>query len=133
MILLPLADWAADNGGIPVGSQLTDQQWKDELSVIATWVTAVALEIDRKCYGSTKSDFAPYLTIWSQYSYTVPNTPSNFYATFNNSPFTGPVPTAFAGGYWILLAPLSAGSHTIHFTSERPGASEDVTYNLTVQ
>jgi hypothetical protein len=133
MIFLPLADWYGDNGGIAVGGQLTDQQWTDELSANAASVTAVALEIDGKCYGSTKSDFAPYLTTWSQYSYAVPNTPSNFYATFDNSTFTGPVPSAFAGGYWILLAPLSAGSHTIHFTSLRPAISEDVTYNLTVQ
>jgi hypothetical protein len=133
MIFLPLADWYGDNGGIAVGGQLTDQQWTDELSATAASVTAVALEIDGKCYGSTKSDFAPYLTTWSQYSYAVPNTPSNFYATFDNSTFTGPVPSAFAGGYWILLAPLSAGSHTIHFTSLRPAISEDVTYNLTVQ
>jgi hypothetical protein len=133
MIFLPLADWYGDNGGIAVGGQLTDQQWTDELSATAASVTAVALEIDGKCYGSTKSDFAPYLTTWSQYSYAVPNTPSNFYATFDNSTFTGPVPSAFAGGYWILLAPLSAGSHTIHFTSLRPAISEDVTYSLTVQ
>jgi hypothetical protein len=133
MIFLPLADWYGDNGGIAVGGQLTDQQWEDELSAAAASVTAVALEIDGKCYGSTKSDFAPYLTPWSQYSYTVPNTASNFYTTFNSSTFTGPVPSAFAGGYWILLAPLSAGSHTIHFTSLRPAISEDVTYNLTVQ
>jgi len=133
MIFLPLADWYGDNGGIAVGGQLTDEQWQHELSAAAASVTAVALEIDGKCYGSTKSDFAPYLTTWSQYSYAVPNTPSNFYATFDNSTFTGPVPSAFAGGYWILLAPLSAGSHTIHFTSLRPAISEDVTYSLTVQ
>jgi hypothetical protein len=133
MLFLPMADWYGDNGGMAVGSQLTDQQWENELSAMAASVTTVALEIDGKCYGSTKSDFAPYLTTWSQYAYTVPNTPSNYYATFNNSTFTGPVPTAFAGGYFILLAPLSAGSHTIHFTSLRPAISEDVTYNLTVQ
>jgi hypothetical protein len=133
MLFLPMADWYGDNGGMAVGSQFTDQQWQDELSATAASVTTVALEIDGKCYGSTKSDFAPYLTEWSQYSYTVPNTPSNYYATFNSSTFTGPVPSAFAGGYFILLAPLSAGSHTIHFTSLRPAISEDVTYNLTVQ
>jgi hypothetical protein len=57
-----MADWYGDNGGMAVGSQLTDQQWENELSAMAASVTTVALEIDGKCYGSTKSDFAPYLT-----------------------------------------------------------------------
>ena len=47
--------------------------------------------------------------------------------------------TSFGGGYWILLAPLSAGSHTIHFTAQRDAEADkvarsvDVTYDLTVQ
>jgi hypothetical protein len=35
-------------------------------------------------------------------------------------------------GYWLMLAPLSHGKHTIHFKSEGY-ASVDVTYYLTVQ
>jgi len=41
--------------------------------------------------------------------------------------------------YWILLAPLSAGAHTIHFTAHSgtdaggDSFSIDVTYELTVQ
>jgi hypothetical protein len=41
---------------------------------------------------------------------------------------------AFADGYWVLVNPLSAGHHTIHFHGEVPdwGFVVDVTYNLTV-
>lgn len=36
-------------------------------------------------------------------------------------------------GYWLLLSPLSAGSHTIHFHAEKSnGFMLDVTYHLTV-
>jgi len=40
-----------------------------------------------------------------------------------------------ADGYWVMLPPLSAGSHTIHFAGgfTSSGFSLDVTYNITVQ
>ncbi len=38
-----------------------------------------------------------------------------------------------ADGYWILLAPLSTGQHTIHFLGSIPTVfTTEVTYNLTV-
>ncbi len=42
--------------------------------------------------------------------------------------------TAFADGFWILLKPLSAGNHEIHFHGEIPEFDfvVDVTYHLTV-
>jgi hypothetical protein len=36
-------------------------------------------------------------------------------------------------GYYVLLTPLSAGPHTIHFAGSLTGFSLDVTYFLTVQ
>lgn len=41
---------------------------------------------------------------------------------------------AFADGYWIMVSPLPAGSHTIHFEAEMPiyNFRVDVTYYLTV-
>ena len=38
-----------------------------------------------------------------------------------------------ADGYWVLLRPLSAGLHKIHFTGAASGFSLDVTYNITVK
>ena len=40
---------------------------------------------------------------------------------------------AISDGYWLMLAPLSAGSHTVHFRGVAAGGFEtEVTYNLTV-
>ena len=39
---------------------------------------------------------------------------------------------SIADGYWVMLDPLPRGPHTIHFTSNAPGFSLDVTYHLTV-
>jgi hypothetical protein len=49
---------------------------------------------------------------------------------------TGEPQPAVSDGYWIMLAPLSAGNHTLHFhgaaTSWGTDFDVDVTYNLTV-
>jgi hypothetical protein len=49
----------------------------------------------------------------------------------------GPVTvhTAVADGYYLLLAPLSVGQHTIHFTGNLPhfNFALDVTYHITVR
>jgi hypothetical protein len=44
------------------------------------------------------------------------------------------VRTAASDGYWLMLKPLAAGAHVIHFTASNPttGFSLDVTYNITV-
>jgi hypothetical protein len=44
------------------------------------------------------------------------------------------VTPAVADGYYLMLAPLSAGQHQIHFTGGSPllNFSLDVTYNITV-
>jgi hypothetical protein len=36
-------------------------------------------------------------------------------------------------GYWLMLAPLSAGTHTLHFTSNvsAVGLMQDITYHIT--
>ena len=46
----------------------------------------------------------------------------------------GPVSgLSVSDGYWIFLAPLSAGQHTIRFGGMLPGFPIDVTYELTVR
>src|SRR5262245_16638557 len=47
---------------------------------------------------------------------------------FGPDPVTG---MSVSDGYWIFLAPLSAGTHSIHL--EAPEFGQDVTYNLTVR
>ena len=57
----------------------------------------------------------------------LPN-PEEHFGTFEGF---GP---AMSDGYWIMLAPLSVGEHTLHFSASSmpPLVSSDVTYHLTV-
>ncbi len=145
MIFINLMGWEWDNGGFPPEDQLTDDQMKSNLTIANAAVTGLSLQIDGKSYGSTVCDFANYLTVWTQFSYTMPNTPTNYCNAFPGwctyGYFSGPVPDAFCGGYWILLAPLPAGTHTIHSTMHSDAIPSlgisaidyDNTYNLTVE
>jgi hypothetical protein len=46
---------------------------------------------------------------------------------------SGNYPDCVADGYWIMLAPLSTGQHTIHFRGENAsGFVTEVTYHVTV-
>ena len=48
---------------------------------------------------------------------------------------TGNQQRGVGDGYWIMLRPLSAGTHVLHFTSgiSAYGFSIDLTYNITIQ
>jgi hypothetical protein len=45
---------------------------------------------------------------------------------------TGSPQLAVADGYWIMLRPLSPGSHTLHFKGSGPSFSTEATYHLTI-
>jgi hypothetical protein len=53
-------------------------------------------------------------------------------ATFDPC-ITGSQQKAVSDGYWLLLAPLSAGQHVLKFGGSSGGNPETVTYNLTVK
>jgi poly(3-hydroxybutyrate) depolymerase len=126
MIFVPLFAGFGDNSGVPEGN-LTDEQLKANLMTYLASVTGLSLEIDGVSYGSKVSDFAAYLIEPTQFSYSVPDTPTNIWSAPGWGPyFSGAVPNSFCAGYGILIAPLSAGSHTIHV-----GAVADLTYNET--
>jgi hypothetical protein len=46
---------------------------------------------------------------------------------------TGTISPAVSDGYFLFLAPLPVGHHTIHFTAGVPGFTLDITYHLTVE
>lgn len=66
------------------------------------------------------------------------NPPASFTPVDGNVPGIPAGPTNFVSdGYWIMLSPLSAGSHTVHFhgTLSSKGATvfdTEATYNLTI-
>lgn len=67
----------------------------------------------------------------SLYAVTLPN--DSIYAGWGLP--GGPYHPCVDVGYYLMLAPLSKGEHTIHFTSEAAGGvfSLDVTYHITVK
>jgi hypothetical protein len=102
--------------------------------------TALELEIDGKSYGSQVADFAPYLTGCTHVFATIPNTPGNPWVAYYGCTSTESVLgyDAWQTGYWIMLAPLAAGPHTIHTKAQASAYGPfsaflyEVTYNLTV-
>jgi hypothetical protein len=79
------------------------------------------------------------------FDFTLPNATNNLFVNGGEGPFTGcslapaGVPgTCFIGvddGVYVMLSPLSAGSHTLHFlgTIQQFNFSLNITYHLTVQ
>ncbi len=137
-LFFPLANLAGDNGGVPQAEWSTDQELKDWVTETLTTVTELSVEIDGEAVGTTVADFAAYKTGPDQFSYTVPDTADNYYRKLWETDFSGLVDPSFAGGYHLMLAPLSAGSHVIHLHTKimvdpQSPFEFDVTYNLTVQ
>ncbi len=73
------------------------------------------------------------------FSYTLPPSPDNvIFAAFGVS-LPGDcwrsvtVTPAVADGFYIMLSPLTAGSHTVRFGGQGPGITLDITYNLSVK
>jgi hypothetical protein len=87
----------------------------------------VSAEID----GVAVQDLNGYLKDSPLFTFTVP--PNNVLGVDAG---TG---QSVSNGYWLMLAPLSVGEHTIHFGGNilmdeaEPGFTLDITYNLTVE
>lgn len=87
--------------------------WADQIDTASLFC-----EVD----GVPVQNLASYRVVSPQFAFTAP-TPWVFGAV-------GGTGTAVGDGYYLLLAPLSAGGHTIHFGSTSFGI--DSTYHLTV-
>ena len=71
----------------------------------------------------------------TQFSYTVP-TGDNIYSAFGVAGVSGTIDPSFSVGYWVMLAPLAAGTHDIAFAGQVTGTSPfqvQVSYQLTLQ
>jgi len=140
MLLFSIFPWGSAN--IPGCSQGSMQDCRGLTTATLVPLTGIELEIDGKSYGSQEADFAPYLVNCTEdFSLAIPNTPTNFFSYYWGCNLSQPPPAGdfYVGGWFILLAPLSPGSHTIHtrmqdsaYASYHPAYLYDVTYNLTV-
>jgi hypothetical protein len=120
--ILNVNAWVPDDGSTP-----------DEVRAVSHYImdhaTALACSVD----GTALEDLFSYRADTPAFLFTVPDGGIKPAGTY------GP---AVADGYWLMLAPLPAGAHTIHFsgtltfTKEADGFdfvfSLDITYHLTV-
>jgi len=138
MLLLQIVSWASYN--IPGCANYTMQDCQGITTATVVPLTGIELEIDGESFGSQAADFTPYLVNCTEFPLTIPNTPTNLFSYYLGCNLSQPPPAGdiYAGGWFILLAPLSPGSHTIHTRVQDsayaglPAFLYDVTYNLTV-
>ncbi len=90
-------------------------------------VTNTSVTID----GSPVSNTTNYQFISNLFNFT--GNPD--LATCFDGCITGESQAGVAGGYYIMLKPLSKGVHTVHYHSEIPawGVLQDATFNITVE
>lgn len=106
-----------------------DPKNKDQRAMIGGVIDAVAnlaCEID----GKPVNNLAAYRFQSSVFKLRL--AADNIYAAYGLEAGDWP---SVDDGYYLLLAPLSTGNHTIHFHAEFPwaGGTVDTTYHLTVQ
>lgn len=91
-------------------------------------VTELAMQVDGVDVRDIKERFR---TQSSVYEFTLPA--DNFFTAIGEGPFTaGTYSPAVDDGYYVMVAPLSLGHHTIHFHGTAGVDVLDVTYHIDV-
>jgi hypothetical protein len=140
ILFLPIIDAWADNSnydGQPPSTN-TEAQLRALIAPLVDSITSMSATIDgRPISGldvpASSGYHGPYRVASPVFSYTVgPDNWLNYTAppgfTFSAQTVTG----AVADGVYLMLAPLSVGSHVIHWTASGGGLLQDITYTLTV-
>lgn len=76
--------------------------------------------------GATLRNLANYRAMSDMFTFTADPAATSFDPCITGTPQPG-----VAAGYWLLLAPLPPGQHTLHFGA--PSWKQDITYVLTVK
>ncbi|MEP7218539.1 MAG: hypothetical protein ABI876_06460 [Bacteroidota bacterium] len=122
-LFLPMLNTFADTTG-----GWTPDSMRVALDAAVGKVTDVSAEIDGQAVATPKS----YQFRSALFSTTLPD--RNFYQYWGNPIPAGTIIPYLSDGYWLMLAPLSTGAHTIHFLGRTSdGILQDITYKLTVQ
>ncbi|MBC8144874.1 MAG: hypothetical protein H7X80_04755 [bacterium] len=124
-LFFPVVNAYADTtGGWTIDSM------RNALDRFATTVNEVFVEVDGRAIANPKS----YHFRSSEFAITLPH--RNLYEFFGAPYGAGTRIPVMSDGYWIMLAPLSRGVHTIHFRGSMTRPNEpfvlDMTYNVTV-
>jgi len=127
-LFFPIANAEVDNLG--VDPPLTTEQLREFAKSLQDAVTSMSCDIDgAPVKGLTNS--SAYRVLSPVFDYTIPD--NSIYNAFGLNFPAQTVTGAVADGVFVMLAPLSAGQHTIHFTATFEGGfGFDITYFLTV-
>jgi len=94
--------------------------------------SALSVSVDGHHVAGISGASNPYRVASPVFSYTAPadNLVNHLFCPFSSQTVTG----AVADGTYVMLAPLSTGHHTLHWSvAGSSGPIMDVTYNLTVR
>ncbi len=128
------ADNVCNNGQPPNPPPLT----VDQLRASAASGVIPPANLHASIDGNPVTNLESYRAISPVFSYTLPPSPDNVIDAAYGVELPGPcwpsltVTPAVADGFYIMLTPLSAGSHSINFGGSGSGINLDVTYNLTI-
>ncbi len=129
-LFFPVANSVADNGGVPEPLPDEDNQAAVEGTLGMIQTENLFASVDEE----ELTDLERFETDIAEFAYELPEEP-NFYTCLGASGVTGTISPAYAGGYYVMVAPLSKGAHTIRFGLDQADDlwAIDITYNLTVE
>jgi hypothetical protein len=109
------------------GNGTTDAELRAAAKGFTDGFTTYSCEID----GVSVEDLASYRVQSPLYTFG-PLPDNNILQSFGLDAPAGTTSPSVADGIQIMIEPLSAGQHTIHFHAEMPGFLLDITYNITM-
>jgi hypothetical protein len=132
-LFFPLVNIACSTlEGEEFGCATTEQGLREVVDSVIDMATNLSAEVDGVTIPITQAYRVGSAN--PAFCFTLP--PDDILTFIGEGPFSpGRYCPAVDDGYYVMLAPLAKGKHTIHFHGEIPdfGFSLDVTYNLTVK
>jgi len=130
-ILFPLVNCYWQNPcSTPLGDNPTQgQTMKEFLTEVCAYFMDTAENLSCNLDGKELKELESYRVTSDLFYYTGN---IDLASCFDNC-INGESQPAVADGYWIMLKPLSPGSHSLHFTGGFPNFGVGVNYTLTVQ
>jgi hypothetical protein len=133
MVFFPVLNAEVDNGCPVVSPPLTVADLASAAKSLIDPATNLHASID----GRAVQNISSYRVTSPAFSFTLPAASDNLCTFFAGSASAAAAPGSVVSpvvgdGYYLMLAPLSSGQHTITFGGEVPGFTLDVIYKLTV-
>jgi hypothetical protein len=139
-LFLPIINSEWDNlnvvGQPPLTSTLDELRAKAATDIDS--IQSMSATLDRRSVQGLSVPDSPYRVQSPVFSYTLPAYPNNLPSAASHLQYDGttPPPGAVADGVFLMVAPLSVGTHVLHWagTAQPPSGpfEQDITYHITV-